>query len=77
MVLMAATGWVGRSALVGSILLFSGLFFLPFSFCLQNAVEKPERKFRYLSFSGFGAFGIIAFVAILILSEGELFCTAI
>ena len=72
MIIISIAIWVGRSALVGSILLFSGLFFLPLSFCLQRAVEKPEREFRYLSFSGFGAFAIIAFVAMVILSEGEI-----
>lgn len=72
MIIISIAIWVGRSALVGSILLFSGLFFLPLPFCLQNAVENPEREFRYLSFSGFGAFAIIAFVAMVILSEGEI-----
>ena len=72
MIILAIAIWAGRSALTGSILLFSGLFFLPLPFCLQKAVEKPEREFRYLSFSGFGAFAIIAFVAMVILSEGEI-----
>ena len=64
--------WIGCEPLTGCALVFSGLFYLPFPFGYGFAQEYPERKYRYLSFCGFGAFMLIALVVILILSEGEL-----
>lgn len=64
--------WICKSPAVGCALLFSGLFFLPFPVGCSSALEKPEQKYRYLSFSGFGAFILIALVVIAILSEGEI-----
>ena len=64
--------WICKEPLTGCAFVFSGLFFLPFPFCISNTADDPEDKFRYLSYSGFGAFILIAFVVALILSEGEI-----
>ena len=64
--------WIRHSVLHGSTLVFSSLFFLPFPIGCSSAQEKPERKYRYLSFTGFGAFIVIALVAAIIMSGGEI-----
>lgn len=64
--------WICRDPLIGCTFVFSGLFYLPFPMGHSFAWDKPEQGSRYLSFAGFGAFILIAFVVILILSEGEI-----
>lgn len=64
--------WICRDSLAGCTMVFSGLFYLPFPVGCSAAREKPERKYRYLSFTGFGAFILIATVVAFILSEGEI-----
>ena len=64
--------WIRKDPLIGCAFVFSGLFFLPFPFCIASSAEDSEEKYHYLSYSGFGAFILIAFVVALILSEGEI-----
>lgn len=64
--------WICKEPLTGCAFVFSGLFFLPFPFCIAGSAEDSEEKYHYLSYSGFGAFILIAFVVALILSEGEI-----
>lgn len=59
------------NALVGFIFMFSGLFFLPFPIFCARLVDNPGGLMRYLSFSGFGAFMVIFFVVLVLLTEGE------
>ena len=64
--------WIRHSSLYGSAMVFGSLFFLPFPIGCSTAQEKPERKFRHLSFTGFGAFFVVALVAAAIMSSGEI-----
>lgn len=64
--------WTMRSPLLGCILLFSALFFLPLPIGIAKAMDWPPDRFRYLSFAGFGAFFLILLVAAVILTEGEI-----
>lgn len=63
--------WIWLSSTVGCTLVFSMLFLLPFPFCVAKAEDKPLSTYRYLSYSGFGAFFLISFVVLVVLSEGE------
>lgn len=53
-------------------LLFSGLYVLPFPICMAAALHSKDNPFRYLSFSGFGAFTLIILAAAVILSDGDI-----
>lgn len=64
--------WACRDTLTGCALVFSGLFLMPFPVGCNAMLDKPAHRYRYLSFTGFGAFIAIAFVAALYLSEGEI-----
>ncbi len=64
--------WDCRDALVGCALVFSGLYLLPFPIGCNAMLEEAQERYRYLSFTGFGAFIVIAVVAAIILSGGEI-----
>ena len=65
--------WDCRDALTGCALVFSGLFLLPFPIgCNAMLDEEEQERYRSLSFTGFGAFIAIAFVAAIILTDGEI-----
>ena len=64
--------WCVRHPLTGCALVFSGLYFLPLPLGYVKALSKPEEMYRYLSYTGFGAFILIFLVVMFILSEGEL-----
>lgn len=64
--------WICVDPLTGCAFVFSGLFYLPFPIGCNAMLESPQERYRYLSFTGFGAFMLIAFVAVFILSEGEI-----
>lgn len=64
--------WNLLSPLMGCVLLFSALFFLPLPIGIAKAIDWPPDTFRYLSFTGFGAFFLILLAAAIILSEGEI-----
>ena len=67
--------WICRVPVVGCTFLFSALFLLPFPIAVGVALDTPDEAneiYRHLSFSGFGAFFLILFVVVLILSEGEI-----
>lgn len=63
--------WIRLSPLAGCAAVFSGLYFLLFPVGIQFALKNPQEWYRYLSYTGFGAFLIIIGAAIVILSEGE------
>lgn len=64
--------WIWLFPLMGCAFVFSALFLLPFPIGVGVAMGEPQEMFRYLSFTGFGAFILILLVAVFILSEGEL-----
>lgn len=64
--------WGFRSMPFGCAFLFSGLFVLPFPRSVFHADEEWSDRFRYLSYSGFGAFALVSIVAAFILSDGEI-----
>lgn len=64
--------WVGVDRIVGSMGFFSGVCLLFFQIACLVAADQPEGKWRYLSFSGFWAFAVIAVVVVIILSEGDI-----
>lgn len=65
--------WDCRDVLAGCALVFSGLFLLPFPIgCNGMLDEEEQERYRSLSFTGFGAFIAIAFVAAIILTDGEI-----
>ena len=57
---------------LGYAFLFSGLYFLPLPLGYECALSDQTQMFRCLSFTGFGAFVLILFVVVFILSEGEI-----
>lgn len=63
--------WDYRDALIGCALVFSGLFLLPFPMGCKAMLSEHNDLYRYLSFTGFGAFIAIAFGAAVILTDGE------
>ena len=63
--------WIWLAPLTGCVFVFSALFFLPLPIAINKAINWPRDLYRYLSFAGFGAFFLILFVAIVILSEGD------
>ena len=63
--------WIFVSAPLGCMALFSGLFLLLFPVGLRYADKSPKEWSRYLSYTGFGAFFVIFFAAVLILSDGD------
>lgn len=63
--------WDFRDALIGCALVFSGLFLLPFPMGCKAMLNEHNDLYRYLSFTGFGAFIAIAFGAAVILTDGE------
>ena len=64
--------WCVHNPLVGCTFVFSGLYFLPLPFGYVKALSKPDQMYRYLSFTGFGAFVLIFLIVAFILSEGEI-----
>lgn len=64
--------WACRDTLTGCALVFSGLFLIPFPVGCNAMLGNWLQRYRYLSFTGFGAFIAIAFIAALCLSEGEI-----
>lgn len=64
--------WIDESAAQGCPVVFSGLFFLLFPAGTYYAAKHPDHWLRYLAYTGFGAFAVILFVVIFILSEGEI-----
>ena len=61
--------WIFHEPVIGCFILFTALYLMPLPIaCLVH----DEKKYRYLSFSGFGAFILILFVAALLLTEGEI-----
>ena len=64
--------WFCGDCVIGSFLLFSGLYVMLLPIACMTAGENPKDCYRLLSFSGFGAFILILLVALLLLSEGEL-----
>lgn len=63
--------WVWLAPLTGCVFVFSALFLLPFPLGIGGAMDQPQGTYRCLSFTGFGAFFLILFVVIVILSEGD------
>lgn len=63
--------WIKVMPLMGCAMVFSALFLLPLPISVNVAMDNTDDTFRYLSFSGFGAFISILFVVVLILTEGE------
>ena len=63
--------WVWLAPLTGCVFVFSALFLLPFPLGIGAALNQPQGTYRCLSFTGFGAFFLILFVVIVILSEGD------
>ena len=63
--------WIWVSALIGCVFLFSALFLLPLPIGINYALDMPGDTYRFLSLTGFGAFFLILFAAIVILSEGD------
>ena len=64
--------WCAHSPLIGCSFVFSGLYYLPLPLGYAEAVSNPEKMYRYLAYTGFGAFVLIFFVVLFILSEGEI-----
>ena len=64
--------WIKWHRVIGSMGFFSSICLLFFLMACLFTLDKPEGKWRYLSFSGFWAFAVIAIVVVLILSEGEI-----
>ena len=64
--------WCVHQPLMGCAFVFSGLYFLPLPLGYVKAASKPEKMYRYLAYTGFGAFILIFLVVLFILSEGEI-----
>lgn len=64
--------WIRTSALAGCTVVFSGLFFLLFPAGVHYATRNPKEWYRYLCYTGFGAFLIIIAAVVIILSEGDI-----
>lgn len=65
--------WICWEPVVGCFALFSALYLMPLPIACICAADHPEKTYRYQSFSGFVAFFMILLVALLILSEGDIF----
>ena len=63
--------WVKWDRYLGSFAFFSCVFMLFFLIACLCSRKEPENRWRFLSFSGFWAFAVIAVVVVLVLSEGE------
>ncbi len=61
--------WILWEPVVGCFILFTALYLMPLPI---DCLGQDVKKYRYLSFSGFGAFILILFVAVLLLTEGEI-----
>lgn len=64
--------WVRSVPLVGCAMVFSALFLLPYPIAVNIAMDTAYETYRYLSFSGFGAFILILLVVLFVLTEGEI-----
>ena len=64
--------WCACSPLVGCAFVFSGLYYLPLPLGYVKAASNPEKMYRCLAYTGFGAFILIFLVVMFILSEGEI-----
>lgn len=63
--------WTRHVPLIGCAMVFSALFLLPYCIAVNAAMDNPKEMFSYLSLSGFGAFVIIFFVVLVVLTEGD------
>lgn len=72
LVIVSLRLWLHYSDAKGCTALFSVLFFLLFPVGMYYAVKDPGCWHKYLAYTGFGAFALILFVVIFILSEGEI-----
>ena len=71
LIVAAIVIWVKWHHVFGSFAFFCGICHLFFQMACLFAGDKPEGKWRYLSFSGFWAFAVIAVVVVIVLAEGE------
>ena len=72
LVVLAVIVWIKWNRVIGSFSFFSGICLLFYMMACLCALDNPNRKWRYLSFSGFWAFAVIAVVVVLILSECDI-----
>lgn len=63
--------WNRYVPVMGCAMVFSALFLLPYCIAVNAALDNPGEQFSYLSISGFGAFVIIFFVVLAVLTEGD------
>lgn len=63
--------WTRHVPLIGCAMVFSALFLLPYPIAVNAAMDNPKEMFSYLSLSGFGAFAIIFFVVLVVLTDGD------
>lgn len=64
--------WCVHQPLMGCAFVFSGLYYLPLPLGYIKAASNPEKMYRCLAYTGFGAFILIFLVVMFILSEGEI-----
>lgn len=64
--------WARSVPLVGCTMVFSALFLIPYPIAVNIAMDTAYETYRYLSFSGFGAFLLIFLVVLFVLTEGEI-----
>ena len=72
LVILSLLRWLHDSDIRGCIVLFSVLFFLLFPVGMYHAAKNPDNWLKYLAFTGFGAFAVIFFVVLVILSDGSI-----
>lgn len=72
LVIVSLRIWLHYSDARGCAVVFSVLFFLLFPVGMYHVAKNPEGWHKYLAYTGFGAFAVILFVVIFILSEGEI-----
>ena len=70
--IFAIAVWIKWNRVWGSLSFFSGICLLFFLMACILTPNEPVGRWRYLSFSGFWAFAVIAVVVVLLLSEGEI-----
>lgn len=72
LIVLSVIVWINWQPVVGSMGFFSSICLLFFMMACLGTLDASREKWRYLSFSGFWAFAVIAVVVVLILSEGEI-----
>lgn len=70
--ILSVVVWVKWNRVVGSYCFFGSICLLFFLMACMFALDRDAGKWRYLSFSGFWAFAVIAVVVVVILSEGDI-----